>query len=458
MPRPTTYRKAAPDAPRVAAYDCLRAVASRDAYANLVLPALLRERGLEGRDAAFATELTYGTLRGLGSYDAVLGACSDRPLESIDPELRDVLRLGAHQLIGGMRVPPHAAVGATVELARAVVGQGRAGFANAVLRKVGTRTLEEWVEAIAPSMDSDPVEHLALAHAHPAWIVRAYADVLGADWDEVGRALAAGNVRPGVHYVARPGRIDRDALAVEVGGTAGPWSPYAVHAAGGNPGDVPAIRSGDAGVQDEGSQLVALIASRIPVDGTDNRWLDLCAGPGGKAALLAGLGRERAAHLVANEVAGHRATLVKQSMRGEYAVTVVQADGRAPAWRAGSFDRVLADVPCSGLGALRRRPEARWRKQPSDIAALRPLQSALLDSAVEAVRAGGALLYATCSPHLAETTAVVAAGLRRHRRLEQVDVRELLPGMPELGAGPSVQLWPHRHGTDGMFLAGFVAH
>ena len=181
-----------PDAPRRAAFDLLRAVDERDAYANLTLPGLLRERGLEGRDAAFATELGYGTLRGLGTYDAVLAACVDRPLGSVDPPVRDVLRLGAHQLLA-MRVPPHAAVGATVELARAVVGEGAGSFVNAVLRRVGRSDLAAWLAQVAPSLDDDPVGHLSVVHSHPRWVVSAIRDALGGDLDETAAALAADN-------------------------------------------------------------------------------------------------------------------------------------------------------------------------------------------------------------------------------------------------------------------------
>ncbi|MDX6226451.1 MAG: rRNA (cytosine967-C5)-methyltransferase [Frankiales bacterium] len=453
-----SYTRPAPDAPRRAAYDCLRAVEQRDAYANLVLPGLLAERKLEGRDAAFATELTYGTLRWLGTYDEIIAACASRPLADLDPPVRDLLRLGTHQLLGGMRVPPHAAVGETVELARAVVGQSRAGFVNAVLRKVGADDLATWTSRLAPDRVTDPIGHLSLVHAHPRWIVQAYADALGGDLEQVAAGLAAGNVRPAVHYVARPGRIGREELARVVGGAPGPWSPYSVISPGGDPGAIAAIRTGAAAVQDEGSQLVAVALANVPLEGADQSWLDLCAGPGGKAGLLAGLAGERGARLLAVELAAHRARLVRNALAGEPAADVVQADATSPAWRAAAFDRVLVDVPCSGLGALRRRPEARWRKTPADIAQLRPLQATLLDSAVGATRPGGVLAYVTCSPHVAETRAIVAAGQRRHPHLEPLDARDLLPGVPHLGTGPTVQLWPHLHGTDAMFLAVFRAH
>ncbi|MDP9433548.1 MAG: rRNA cytosine-C5-methyltransferase, partial [Actinomycetota bacterium] len=161
---------------------------------------------------------------------------------------------------------------------------------------------------------------------------------------------------------------------------------------------------------------------------------------------------ERDGRLLAVERTPHRAALVARALRGAAALTVT-ADSTVPVWRAGSFDRVLLDAPCSGLGALRRRPEARWRRQPSDVAELVPLQRNLLRSAADAVRPGGVVAYVTCSPHLRETRVVVGDVLRERPDLQPVDVRPLLPGVPELGDGPFVQLWPHRHGTDAMFVS-----
>lgn len=433
--------------PRRVAYDLLRAVAERTAYANLTLPPLLTERRVAERDRGLATELGYGTLRAQGALDAVLAACLDRPLAEVDPPVLDLLRLGGYQLLR-TRIPPHAAVSTSVELARTVLTHGQVGFVNAVLRRVSEHDEAAWLNRVAPSYDEDPVAHLAQAHAHPAWIVRAYRDVLG-DWAETARALAADDERPATHLVARPGRIARDALLADSGGTAGPWSPYAVHLAGGDPGRLAAVRDGRAGVQDEGSQLAALALVEAPLDGSDARWLDLCAGPGGKAALLGAVAATRAADVVAVELHPHRAELVRQATAG-LPVTVVVGDGREPS--VGEFDRVLVDAPCTGLGALRRRPEARWRKAPEDVGPLARLQRELLSGAVGAARPGGLVAYVTCSPHLLETRAVVA-DVRRRTEAEPVDARAALPAMPDLGPGPDVQLWPHRHGTDAMFIA-----
>jgi 16S rRNA (cytosine967-C5)-methyltransferase len=446
--RPAKVR--AVDPARRAAYDVLRAVDAREAYANLALPSTLRRYGLAGRDAGFATELTYGTLRRLGTWDAVLAACVDRPSEAVDPSLRDVLRLGTHQLLA-MRVAAHAAVSATVDLARAVAGDGAARFANAVLRRVATRDLDGWLAEITEGLDD--IERLAVVHAHPRWIVASYADALGGELDEVAAALAADNEAPPVTLAVRPGRATVDEL-VEAGAVPGRWSPYAATLRAGDPSKLPAVAEGRAGVQDEGSQLVTLALANAPLAGNDDRWLDLCAGPGGKAALLAGLAAPRGSTLLAVERQMHRARLVARALSGTAGRwAVVAGDATVPAWRAARFDRVLLDVPCTGLGALRRRPEARWRRSPADVSALRPVQAALLRTALDAARPGGLVAYVTCSPHPAETTVIVNDVLSERGDAEYLDARPLLAGVPDLGGGPHIQLWPHRHGTDAMFLA-----
>ncbi|MFC9165897.1 RsmB/NOP family class I SAM-dependent RNA methyltransferase [Streptomyces fungicidicus] len=452
------YRRPKKDPVRILAFEALRAVDERDAYANLVLPPLLRkarENGdFEARDAALATELVYGTLRRQGTYDAVVAACVDRPLREVDPPVLDVLSLGAHQLLG-TRIPTHAAVSATVELARVVLGDGRAKFVNAVLRKIAQDDLDGWLERVAPPYDQDPEDHLAVVHSHPRWVVSALWDSLGGGRAGIEELLRADNDRPEVTLVARPGRATPAELLDEEAAEPGRWSPYAVRLTeGGEPGAITAVADGRAGVQDEGSQLVALALANAPVEGRDRMWLDGCAGPGGKAALLGALAAERGALLLASEKQPHRAGLVAKALHGNPGpYQVIAADGTRPPWRPGSFDRVLVDVPCTGLGALRRRPEARWRRRPEDLDGFAPLQRGLLRTALESVRPGGVVGYATCSPHLAETRAVVADLLKQFPDADLIDARPLLPGVPDLGEGPDVQLWPHLHGTDAMYLA-----
>ncbi|WP_227981806.1 RsmB/NOP family class I SAM-dependent RNA methyltransferase [Nocardia spumae] len=440
-------RTGSADVPRSVARDVLRAVRERDAYANLVLPGLLREYGLSGRDAAFATELAYGACRALGVLDAVIADCAGRPLDEIDGPLLDVLRLGVYQLLR-TRVGSHAAVDTSVDLVRAEFGSGRAGFVNAVLRRAAARSPEQWVEALAPT---DPVGHAAFEYGHPVWIAQAFADALGARAGELADLLAADDQRPVVHLVARPGDITAEELALVSGGEEGRWSPYAVYLDGGDPAQLEPVREGMAAVQDEGSQLVALSLTRAPLLGADTgRWLDLCAGPGGKAALLGALADIDGYRVDAVEPADHRAELVRKATRG-LPVTVHVTDGRDSGLAPG-YDRILVDAPCTGLGALRRRPESRWRRTPADVRELAVLQRELLTAAWELLRPGGVVLYSTCSPHLPETVAVVADLVRR-TDAEQLDTRELLPGVTDIGDGPGAQLWPHRHGTDAMFMA-----
>ncbi len=456
MTRPAHLRDKPVDAARAVARDVLRAVRERDSYANLVLPRLLRERHITGRDAAFATELAYGTCRAAGVLDEVIAAAARRPVSEIDPTLLDVLRLGTYQLLR-TRVGSHAAVSTSVDLVRSEAGQGPAGFCNAVLRKVSQRDDELWTEELAPPIADDLVGHLAFRYAHPRWIAEVFADALSTPERRVGAgelqaALSADDERPEVHLVARPGLITADELAAVTGGDVGRWSPYCVYLPGGDPGDLEAVREHLAGVQDEGSQLVARALSLAPIEGPDGgRWLDLCAGPGGKAALLGALADIDLAQLDAVEPAEHRAALIRQATDG-LPVTVHVADGRDSGLTPG-YDRILVDAPCTGLGSLRRRPEARWRRTPDDVAPLVELQRQLLTAAVGLLRPGGALVYSTCSPHPAETRGVVEAVVAE-TNARVLDARPLV-GV-DAGDGPiegTVQLWPHRHGTDAMFLA-----
>lgn len=265
------YRRPKKDPVRVLAFDALRAVDERDAYANLVLPPLLRKAreqdDFDSRDAALATELVYGTLRRQGTYDAIIAECVDRPLREVDPPVLDVLSLGAHQLLG-TRIPTHAAVSATVELARVVLGDGRAKFVNAVLRKISQHDLDGWLERVAPPYEDDAEDHLAVVHSHPRWVVSALWDALGGGRAGIEDLLEADNERPEVTLVARPGRATTDELLDLLGeeaGLPGRWSPYAVRLTeGGEPGALAPVQESRAGVQDEGSQLVAIALANAP--------------------------------------------------------------------------------------------------------------------------------------------------------------------------------------------------
>lgn len=439
---------------RRVAYSVLRAVSESDAYANLLLPSAIAEAELSPQDASLATELTYGTLRRRGTYDAIIASASGRAIEDIDSGVLDALRLATHQLLA-TRVASHAAVNESVNLVSAEVGRGAAGFANAVLRRISRDTPGAWEQRIEAEARSDD-ERLGLRTAHPVWIIRALRRTLSAEGrvDELEALLEADNASPEVTLVALPGLAKR-------GAPARPYASTAFASPGGDPQKIIAAAGGTVRVQDEGSQLVALaLAAAAPI-AAGERWLDLCAGPGGKTALLAAVARQHDVTLEANEVVPARAGLVRKALQavpGE--ITVHEEDGRSfTAAHAGGFDRILVDAPCTGLGALRRRPEARWRKTPGDVAELAPLQEELLRGAIDALAPGGIVAYVTCSPHLAETTGVVAEVLRTRTDVVPLDAAAVIGRVSEspidLAVNDSghVQLWPHRHGTDAMFLA-----
>lgn len=487
------------DKPRLVAFEVLNRVSDDDAYANLILPKSLRQARLKGRDAAFATEITYGCLRCLGIIDTVLQECSSRELESLTTAVLNSLRLGAYQLLF-TRVDDHAAVDTSVRLVESA-GHGKAkGFVNGILRTIGRTPKADWMSQLRPEGE---LAGLAFANAHPEWIARSFnaalwatsggnttgtpgisapeiADgVVGGSEDfsvgadsadsadsaaatrihpELGDLLAADSERPLVHLVARPGEISAEELALMIGGETAQYSPYAVYLeAGGNPGALEPVQQSLAAVQDEGSQLIARAVAQAEVSGTDSgRWLDLCAGPGGKAALLGALAGIDGATVDAVEISPHRAELIRATVR-DLPVRVHQSDGRNSGLTPG-YDRVLVDAPCSGLGALRRRPEARWKKDDADIEELNILQSELLRSALRLVRPGGVVVYSTCSPDLRETRDIVDAIISDADSpdLEELPAASVLPPMPGIGgdgAFHSAQMWPHRHGTDAMFFA-----
>ena len=426
-------------------FDLLTEVNRNGGYSNLLLPQALSASNFEMRDKGFVTELLYGTLRMQGRHDYILQQVSDRPLSEVDTGIVDICRMGVHQLFD-MRVATHAAVSATVELARKVIGESKASFVNAILRKVSSQTLEQWLEPTSFFMD--PIARLAIRYSHPEWIVSAYFDLLK-DLDRVEEELAVNNVPAMPTLVAWPGDSTQSEL-VDLGGVATEYSPYGARFDGA-PGTLEVIRHRKAGVQDEGSQLVAHIFSLATKDSAS--LLDLCAGPGGKAALLAHLANVNGQEFTANEISEARAKLVKNVI-GKFPVQV--GDGREIASHGYTYDAILADVPCTGLGALRRRPEVRWRRTVQDLRGLLVLQRELSDAAISVLNPGGVFGYATCSPHFSETSGEVLRILKDHPELEQMDIAPFIPSNLE-GAtrDKSLSLWTSKHGTDAMFLALF---
>ncbi len=461
------------DPARILALDVLLQVSEEGAFANLTLPKALREMQRKDsrfsfRDSAFASEVVYGTLRWQGYLDTVLASYCTRPLASLDTVVLELLRMGAYQLLF-MRVPDHAAVSETVDIARSRTHEGGAKLVNAVLRAI-TRADENEIESIFAQLPGD--EQIAARTSHPVWMVRSVREALvkhGGDGDDVEVALLANNETPEVNLVARPHLISTNELASEVEDildretSRSDLSPYAVVIEGGDPGALPSVRSGEAAVQDQGSQFAAILLAEAPIDGSDEKWLDLCAGPGGKTALLAALAPEGTS-ILANEVSAKRAGLVVRSVRALDNVSVQTGDGRHIG-NAGQFDRVLIDAPCSGIGALRRRPESRWRHHEEDLEQLLPLQKSLFDAGIEAARSGGLIAWVTCTPQVEETLDQVDMAMSRGD-VELLDIRSLAHiAAPKVFDAPAldspddslvsrtIQLWPHVHGSDAMFIA-----
>ena len=440
--RRNTFKAPKPDAVRLLAFDLITEVNRNEGYSNLLLPAALSASSLEDRDRNLVTELVYGTLRMQGKHDWILAQISDRPWGEVDAGIVDVARMGVHQ-IHELRIPDHAAVSATVEVARKRLGESKASFVNALLRSVTRKSLDEWFSPLDKMQDN--VERLSIQYSHPQWIISAYFDLLK-DWQSVEAELATNNIPALPTLVSWPGYSTQDQL-VELGAEPTVYSKLGARMKG-NPGNLDLIKHRLAGVQDEGSQLVATVFAAAA---HGDSWLDLCAGPGGKAALLSSIAKERGINFVANELSEPRAQLVRNVVHG---ATVWCGDGRDVATHGESFDAVIVDAPCTGLGALRRRPEVRWRRSLADLRELTSLQRELLSSAVSVIKPGGLLGYATCSPHLAETTVQVLDILKKHPELEQVDIAQFLPeNLKDATRAQSMSLWTHKHGTDAMFLA-----
>ena len=421
------------DNPRLLAFEVLAEVELQGAYSNLILPKALTESSLDDKDRAFATELVYGTLRMQGRHDHFISAASDRSIEQIDPKALIVLRLGTHQL-KQMRVPSHAAIYESVELAKKVVGKSTASFVNAILRKIDSLDFEQL------SKPTQEYAKLALEYSHPEWIVSSYFDSLK-NSSEVISLLQANNNPAKPTLIAWPGLatqgdlLEAGALAIATSSVAATFD--------GNPGEIAAIRERRAGVQDLGSQLV--VEKFYDQFNPNLRWLDLCAGPGGKAAYLSALLKRDGGFLLANEISNERAKLVSQVMHhGKVNVS----DGRSMPDELGKFDRILLDAPCTGIGALRRRPEVRWRRNLQDLKNLTALQSELLESATRLLSPGGIIAYVTCSSHQAETKFQIRSFLKQHSNFTRIPVKD-----ERVDNDGDLQLWPHRDSTDAMFLS-----
>ena len=428
---------------RVTAFDLLARVANDDSYINLLLPSFLSKSGVSEQDRGLVQELSYGSLRWQLQYDSIINLLSNS--REIETEVRIVLRLGLHQLFR-MRIPSHAAINESVELIKRI--QPRAsGFANAILRNADRRGLADLIEEITGGLGL--VNSLSILHSHPEWVVRALMDALALDnRDSLDTLLESNNETPSVNLAALTNEA-RQRL-IQHGVEQSSVSPIGF-VLDGNP--EPYLAS-DVRVQDQGSQLVALVL--LELSKPSAKFLDMCSGPGGKSAvILSGLNSE--GRLVCYEPAQHRAKLVEEAVGFDERVEIVVAEGQSV--EKNQFDAVLLDAPCSGLGSLRRKPESRWRKLPSHLSNLNRIQTELLDAGLDSLRLGGVLLYSTCSPVVSETNSQVVDALERHPEVELIDLKPILqkisPRTTINERRKTIQLWTDLHQTDSMFMAGF---
>jgi 16S rRNA (cytosine967-C5)-methyltransferase len=414
----------------------VRRVTEEGAFSTLTMAAALDRSHLEGRDRALATELGYGTLRRLRALDWALGPHVNRPLDRVTPRALVLLRVGAYQILF-TRIPPHAAVGETVGLAR----QGERGFVNAVLRSLSANP-PDWP-------GDDDQESVSIRTGIAPWAVAELERVVPAgELPAAAEALAA---HATLSIRTNTCRVSTDELVTALRGAGfeprrGELHPDTLHVDEASPARLPGFREGWFAIQDESSAFVVRALDPQPGDHV----LDACAGPGGKATHAACLVGDEGA-LVAADVSPTRARLVRQlAARLGVPVLVLAQDARRPGL-TGPFDRILVDAPCSGIGAARRRPELLWRPARDDLSRLARLQVAIASDAAALLKPGGRLVYSVCTYPRAETDAACRAILR-HRP-------ELRPAGIDGPDGPDdrVRLWPHRHGTDAMFVAAFTS-
>ncbi|MDE0355193.1 MAG: 16S rRNA (cytosine(967)-C(5))-methyltransferase RsmB [Deltaproteobacteria bacterium] len=438
--------------PREIALAIIDRVDRRGAYADVLLDARLEEAGLPRADGALLTRMVYGALRWRGRIDWVLGSVLRDPLEDLDPTARNLLRLGAYELLFLDRVPSYATVHELVELAKRRAGPGKARLVNAVLRRIARQEREAWTPP--------PAGPGAAAPAAPGGPPRGGVGMLGEELGE-GEGLQlmeANNQEAPLVLRANRLRTSRDALVQRlrsrgVDAEPGTWSPLAVRLRGASsPAGLPEFREGLCQVQAEASQVVGLLAA----PGPGMRVLDVCAAPGGKATHMAEL-MDGGGEVVACDVSERGLAKLAENARrlGLDCIHARVGDAtRDLPGETGAFDRVLVDAPCSGLGTLRAHPEIRWRRTERDLPRMAALQARILDHAASRVRAGGVLVYATCTLSGVENEQVVEGFLDRHGGFVLEEAAAHLPeAARSMTAGPYLLALPHRHDTDGFFAA-----
>ena len=436
---------------RQLASEILVKVDTENAYLDALLEKIFLSAGLEERDRALLTEITYGTLRWRGSIDARLAKHLRRPLEELDPPIRSLLRLTGYQLLYLSRVPPYAAVNEAVEIAKLRGGQKVGGFVNALLRNL----LRE--RDVAIELPRDPVSALAIQYSHPEWLVRRWIDQFGID--QAVALFKANNEKPALVVRANRIKCTRDQLLerfTRAGIDVVPvsFAPDGVAVAGGGLVEkLPGFAEGQFQVQGAASQLLGYLVGPLPGE----RILDACAAPGGKSTHMAEIMGDRGEIVAIDKSASGVEKIRDNSGRlGLRSISAVAADAAQPlgAIAAPGFDRVLVDAPCSGLGTLRTHPEIKWRRVEADIRRLARLQLEILGSAAAYLRPGGILVFSTCTLAREENEHNVQAFLAEHREFELQEAAGYLPShAAHMVSGPFFQALPHRDDTDGFFAA-----
>jgi 16S rRNA (cytosine967-C5)-methyltransferase len=442
---------------RAAAYRALRAIA--DARADLPSAlAVSRQQLSDERDRALAAGIVIGTLRWQRSLDHLIAHFAKRRGEKIDPEIVEILRLSLYQLLHLDRVPASAVVDDGVNLARAARKPSASGFVNAVLRTV-LRQRERLPLPKRPVSASDhegALAYLGITHSHPDWLVERWLRRFGLEHAETW--VRFNNEAPKLSLRANALRTARDPLAAAllergVETARARYAPDGLIVTGGNP--LRAETDGSFFVQDEASQLVTLAVAARPGD----RVLDLCASPGGKSTAMAA-DMSDTGLLVACDVRPRRLALLRETVRasGGFCIRLVHLSSEGPLPFRTTFDRVLVDAPCSGLGTIRRDPDIRWRRSEQDLARFAKAQLTLLSRAADVVASSGRLVYATCSSEPEENEQVVESFLAQHDDFSLVDLRRHSPAalLPVLDDRGMLRTVPFAHGLEAFFAAALV--
>jgi 16S rRNA (cytosine967-C5)-methyltransferase len=440
-----------PSNPRQAAYAVLLRIQKEGCYADQLMDRELSSGRLSGPDRGLFAELVFGVLRRQGTLDHILSGLLTQPLARQEPQVLIFLRLGLYQLLYLDRIPESAAVNESVNLAKQILPRA-SGLVNAVLRNY----LRHKDSVTFPDPAAAPAASIAARHSHPAWLVKLWFSQIGeAETELLAEASSRQpplTLRANTLATTREELLDRFAAN---GITAAPcrFSPFGLMVEGRHhiPG-LPGFREGLFAVQDEASQLAGILLEPQPGE----RVLDTCAAPGGKATHLAQLMDNRG-ELLAMDVSGSKLPLIQEAAQ-RLGITIIRtrmADLlQSGAFPADAFDRVLLDAPCSGLGVIRRNPEAKWRLTPEDITRLAATQKVMLKNAIRMLRPGGVLLYSTCSTTLEENEAVVGDFLSRHPHCVLENLNQQFPDLRELFTEEGMfRAWPHRHGMDGFFSA-----